>query len=876
MKDMSPPCAAPVVRELAPGAQIVTRISPEIPWPRIFNHRSLVAIFPYLWGDGTKAMLIARYEKPDEKKPGEVKKSMCPYTLWQDSDGTAAWARKGMEGPQPVYNLPELLQRPKALVIISEGEKCADAVKSAFPDCVSITWAGGTNAVNKTDFSPVEDRDVVIFPDNDEPGLAAANALTAILIKKGAKRVRLLDIAALGACISEDVPRGYDVADAIRDGLTSGRFKTILEEHPEILWVKPDTEERADEVDETSAPTEPDLEAEPCDHASTDKEHPQSDEPDTGKDPFLAHLEKEWCWTPNVPEDYDLSSVGLYKYGLTARGEPVTTFAGSPIAVVGQSRLADGETGWGRIVVFPRPDGAYVTLILPNNLAVGDGKEVRAMLAEHGFQCPNDRLGRLALADFISRSDAPDIVEITSRPGWTGNSFALPQGVISPPDETRRVKIDMCGKDHFFATAGNAEDWRALAGLVENSSRAAFALSVTFAAMLLKPMGESGGGIHFYGRSSRSKTTFLVLAGSVFGGGGIDGFVQSWLRTGNSAEATAADHNDCLIALDELGMSDPELASDLYYMLANGHGKGRATVVGSARPSVQWRVMTLSSGEDSSAVHMRSGPRAAKKRHTGGIAVRMVDIPIEVAADQSFEDIGEFESEGALAEHIGREARRVYGHAGPAFITHLVADRDTHIKAAHDTKKHFVEAVTQKDDDPQVKRVAGRFGVVAAAGELAVQFGVLPWKTGAAFKAAAACFEAWKDARGTSQSEEERDALRALRTFFELYGRSRFEAITPPQNLAPEEEVRREEERHVRDRCGYRMLDEDGNALIYVTPEVFRAEVCDGHNPEIMLRVARERGALIVGDGAHLQKNVRLPDRSGTSRVYAFKPHKLD
>lgn len=71
-------------------------------------------------------------------------------------------------------------------------------MKATFPDCVSITWAGSTNAVNKTDFSPVEDRDVVIFPDNDEPGLAAANSLTAILIEKGAKRVRVLDIAALG------------------------------------------------------------------------------------------------------------------------------------------------------------------------------------------------------------------------------------------------------------------------------------------------------------------------------------------------------------------------------------------------------------------------------------------------------------------------------------------------------------------------------------------------------------------------------------------------------------------------------------------------------------------------------------------------------
>ena len=616
--------------------------------------------------------------------------------------------------------------------------------------------------------------------------------------------------------------------------------------------------------------------SEPDGDASTEEEHSASNNPETKNDRFLEYLKKEWSWKQNFPDGYELTSKGLYKNGQNARGNPVTTFVGSPIAVVGKSREANGKAGWGRIIVFPDNSGGYVTLILPNILWVGDGKEARAALVPHGFICPNDRSGRLALADFINQSDAPDILEITSRPGWIGDSFALPQGIISPPDEKRHIKMNMSDKEHFFATAGSFEDWRALAGLVGTSSRAAFALSVAFAAVLLKPMGESGGGFHFYGNSSRSKTTFLVCAGSTFGGGGVDGYVLSWLRTTNSAEAEANNHNDCPFMLDEIGLSDPEKAADLFYMLANGQGKGRATVLGTAGPGVQWRSITLSSGEDSSAVHMRSCVRSAKKRSAGGAAVRMVDIPIQVAPNQSFEDIGNFESERVMAEYIGREARRVYGHAGPEFIKHLVADRETHLATAREIKERFFAAVVEPEDDKQVERIAGRFGVVAAAGELAVLFGVLPWETDDAFNAAVTCYRAWKNARGTSKSEEERHALSALRVFFELYGRSRFEAITPPQNLRPEQEVQREDDKFVRDRCGYRTVDDDGNALIYVTPEAFRSEVSDGHSPDIMLRVARECGALIVGDGAHLQKNVRLPDRSGTTRVYAFKPHKLD
>lgn len=880
MNDMSSTCPAPVVRTLAPDAQIVTKIPAETLWPDITALRSHVATYPYYWGDGTMAMLIARCETHDDTKPGKNTKKMFPYTLWRNADGTYVWASKGMQGLQPLYNLLELIRRPKAMVILSEGEKCADAVKAAFPECVSVTWAGGTNAIKKTDFSYCEGRKVVIFPDHDEPGKAAVDVLTDILTGIGAKSIRVLDIAALGARVSKDVPQGYDIADAIEDGLTFVHFKAILTTHPEmvtdVFGAEPEPDAHAYEDDEASAPAEVGHEVEPWGLAATNDQRPQSVEPHTAKDPFLAHLQKEWGWTPNFPDGYELSGAGLYKHGLSARGEPVTIFVGSSIAVVGQSRLADGEIGWGRIVVFPRPDGVYVTVILPNNLGVGDGKEVRTVLAEHGFQCPNDRPGRLALADFITHSDARDIVEIASRPGWIGDSFALPQGIISPPGETRHLKIDMGNKSHFFATAGKAEDWRALAGLIEGSSRAVFALSVAFAPILLKPMGENGGGFHFYGQSSRSKTTVLVLAGSVYGGGGIDGYVQSWLRTGNSAEATAADHNDCLIALDELGLSDPELAADLYYMLANGHGKGRATVLGTARLGVQWRAMTLSSGEDSSVVHMRSGARGAKKRLTGGVAVRMIDVPIEVAPGQSFEDIGGFESEYALAVHIGREARRVYGHAGEAFLRQLVADRATHLATAREIKMHFVGTVIGPEDDKQVGRIAERFGLVAAAGTLATTLGVLPWQEDTAFKAAATCYQAWKDARGTSQSEEERDALRALRVFFELHGRSHFEAITPANSLVAGQDVRREEDRPVRDRCGYRTTDEDGNAVIYVTPEAFRSKVCDGHSPDIMLRVARDRGALLLGDGAHLQKNVRLPDSRSTTRVYAFIPHKLE
>lgn len=48
----------------------------------------------------------------------------------------------------------------------------------------------------------------------------------------------------------------------------------------------------------------------------------------------------------------------------------------------------------------------------------------------------------------------------------------------------------------------------------------------------------------------------------------------------------------------------------------------------------------------------------------------------------------------------------------------------------------------------QVKRVCERFGIAAAAGELAINLGIVPWPKGEAMKAAVFCFQAWIDARG--------------------------------------------------------------------------------------------------------------------------------
>src|ERR1700745_1204478 len=106
--------------------------------------------------------------------------------------------------------------------------------------------------------------------------------------------------------------------------------------------------------------------------------------------------------------------------------------------------------------------------------------------------------------------------------------------------------------DHNFNVRGSLDEWKEnVARFAVGNSRLTLAVSVAFGAALIGPCGYESGGVHYRGCSSIGKTTALVVAGSVWGGGG-GGYVQTWRATANGLEAVAVAHNDTLLVLDEL------------------------------------------------------------------------------------------------------------------------------------------------------------------------------------------------------------------------------------------------------------------------------------------------------------------------------------
>ena len=83
-----------------------------------------------------------------------------------------------------------------------------------------------------------------------------------------------------------------------------------------------------------------------------------------------------------------------------------------------------------------------------------------------------------------------------------------------------------------------------------------------------------------------------------------------------------------------------------------------------------------------------------------------------------------------------------------------------------------------------MQRIAGHFGFIAAAGELAILFGIFPWPPETVIIAAATLFKAYLRERGSTVSFEDIEAIRAVRDFIDQHGSSRFLNAWDPDECA--------------------------------------------------------------------------------------------
>lgn len=780
--------------------------------------------WPYLDAAGRLLFLVCRFEL------GDGRKDIRPLSLRRLASGKLEWKWCGVDQPRPLYGLDRLAARPADPVMVCEGEKAADAAGVLFPDHVAITSPNGAKAADKADWSPLAGRRCVLFPDADEPGEAYAREVAKRLHQAKVAEVMRLDTSILYELPDgkprEHLPDGWDAADAAADGFTAEVVAARLASSAEAF--KP-------------------MEA-------------QSGTPmasgTTAADP-----------APAKPH-FDVDARGVWFVGTDKEGNPMRPqWVCASLEVLARVRDPSNR-GWGKLVQFSDPDNVTHREIIADELLSGDGSELERKLRGWGLQIAPKR--RNSLLEYLITSRPKQRARVTSRTGWhegePGQVFVLPDRSFGDAGEV--WLFDDAGQPtSSFKQRGTIEEWRReVAARCVGNSRLVFAVSLAFASPLLHVAEMESGGFHLISNSSNGKTTAMRVSASVCGG---PDYMQRWRATDNGLEALAMQHCDAPLLLDELAQLDPRAAGEVAYMLANGAGKARAQRAGGMRDTARWRLLFLSAGEIGLAQHMAEAGKQAK----AGQEIRIAEIQADAGKGLGvFEEI-HGEANGAdFARALDRALRQHYGTAFPAFLDALVRQQGDIAETLREARKIFARRYLTDEASGQARRVADRFALVGAAGELATKIGLTGWKAGAAIVAAGACFESWLSQRGGEGNQEERAMLAQVRGFLERHGEGRFTDWGRP--VAKDDHAPR-----VQNRAGWRRrvegessLPDEATTEYLVYPEVFREEVCKGFNASAVAKLLAARGYLKTEpNGGKLSPKFKPPGESH-QRMYHVLP----
>ncbi|MBJ6724398.1 DUF927 domain-containing protein [Geomesophilobacter sediminis] len=542
------------------------------------------------------------------------------------------------------------------------------------------------------------------------------------------------------------------------------------------------------------------------------------------------------------------------------KGEtPDPIWLSSPLEIVAFTRDTAQEN-WGRLLSFHDPDGHRHQLSIPMAMLSGGGEECLRLLLSGGLTITTNAPHRKLLISYIQEyhPKSRTMARCTDRIGWhQSGTYVLPEQSFGSSDELI-IYQSPHGSTHAFEQKGELADWqRTVGGLCIGNSRLAFAVSAAFAGPLLSLIGAESGGFNFCGGSSSGKTTALQVAISICGG---PKYMQRWRGTVNGLEATAALHNDGFLALDELAQVDPRVAGEVVYMIANESGKARATKTCGAKQKATWRLIFLSAGEISLSTHMAS----AGKESMAGQETRLADVPADAGKGFGiFENLHGIEHPSKFADVLKQGSATHYGTPLVAWLEKLTQISQQAVASNVKAKqKEFLSALAIEGAGGQVYRVAERFAIVAAAGEVATGFGITGWEPGEAFRSATSCFRAWLDGRGgTDQSEYDKMKLR-LRHFLEQHGDSRFTTI--------------DDDRPVPNRAGFRSRDaKSGLYEYYILTGCWKKDVCAGFDSKAMARYLAECGFLKLSSKGEAYVTKRFPGLPST-KCYHVLPSLFD
>ena len=307
--------------------------------------------------------------------------------------------------------------------------------------------------------------------------------------------------------------------------------------------------------------------------------------------------------------------------------------------------------------------------------------------------------------------------------------------------------------------------------------------------------------------------------------------------------------------LDELSQAKASDAGEAAYDLMNGFSKSKLNSDSKIRPVYKFRLVTISTGEQSFAAYLAKNGLTA----SAGQLARMLSIPF--SSKGIFENTHGNKNHAAFAQSLVVNAQKYYGTAGPAFIQHLV-DHQDEIEQSAGARIEDIQAILMSSCADQSETglqldVARRLATVAYAGELAIEIGILPFDTGVAIRAARTCFKAWH-----RQYEAEAVARDPVFASVKGYIADHQESFIPLVEHRSAKGLP----------CGFTHTV-DGVKAFLLSQEAFQQQVCLQHGKSAVIAALKSRNLLMLGARGTPTRQIAMPSsKSGKQSFYVINP----
>lgn len=427
--------------------------------------RQWKAIWPYYDSQGGLVGYVARFDALDDdgqpvmSRKGKPEKDFFPLVWARNGQNPdeCKWKWRGLPKPRPLYALPTLLEHPEADVLMVSGEKCADAANAIFERggfaWVAVTWAGGDNAIEGTDWAGLKGRRLVYWPDNDD---GSKKSMAALRAKLGGRVLK----------VPKDRPAGWDIADAIAEGWTGDQVMAFIETAPE-----------SGEKTGAALPPAP---------------------PDKLK---LGEIPSGWLVI-------DTGIMELRKAG--QEDEYYVPICQNPAILTKYLRNIDKKTEKAEIS-FVKKDGAVDTLICPCSTVFNRASIIS--LTDRGLKFTSETSKSLVrYFEAYGRANNIPLAKSIARMGWVGDDRFFPycQDIIFEDDVNS-------GLYEAMQPQGEFEDWQNIVGALRKYDDVRFVIAASLAAPLVYRLKHQTFVIHIWGDSRSGKSAANKAALSIWG-----------------------------------------------------------------------------------------------------------------------------------------------------------------------------------------------------------------------------------------------------------------------------------------------------------------------------------------------------------------------